>query len=271
MRIAIDHRTTYGYAEPASYGVQELRLTPLSSRCQRVVEWHVEAPGADTGVRYVDANGNPVLLINQCVPRSDLVIRVSGVVETFANDGVLGDLANEPRERIFIRQTELTRPGRRLERLAANFVDFDGTDVALCHSVMAAIRDAMTFDVGRTDALTGAEEALAAGHGVCQDFAHVFISVCRQLDRPARYVTGYLLMDEEGEEADAHHAWAETLLDGLGWVGFDPANGISPDDRYVRLACGPDADYAAPVRGIRRGSGAETLEVAVSATPGADQ
>jgi transglutaminase-like putative cysteine protease len=99
---------------------------------------------------------------------------------------------------------------------------------------------------------------------VCQDFSHVFIAACRQLALPSRYVTGYLYMPAGQATSEAHHAWAETEIPGLGWVGFDPANGICPDARYVRLACGPEATLAAPLRGLRRGAGEERLSVSVS-------
>jgi transglutaminase-like putative cysteine protease len=75
-------------------------------------------------------------------------------------------------------------------------------------------------------------------------------------------VTGYLLAGEE-ERAPAHHAWAEAWTEGLGWVGFDVANRICPTEFYVRLACGLDAGYAAPIRGSRRGGEAEELAVTV--------
>jgi transglutaminase-like putative cysteine protease len=118
------------------------------------------------------------------------------------------------------------------------------------------------YETGVTDSLTKAEEALGAGHGVCQDHAHIFISACRVGGVPARYVTGYLLTDGVSDE-EAHHAWAEAWVEGLGWVGFDVANNVCPTDRYVRLAAALDASYAAPIRGSRRGGGEERLEVEV--------
>jgi transglutaminase-like putative cysteine protease len=80
---------------------------------------------------------------------------------------------------------------------------------------------------------------------------------------PARYVTGYLYLGED-EGAQAHHAWAEAWVDGLGWVGFDVANRVCPTDSYVRLASGLDAGYAAPIKGSRRGGSGESLDVAVA-------
>lgn len=270
MRIAIDHATVYHYDQPARYGVQELRVTPLSSPFQQVENWRVEAPGIETAASFRDAWGNQTLLVNQTGERQELAIRVHGVVETRRSDGVVGILPGEPAPRIYCRHSPLARPNGRIAELAAGLEGRHRDHISLYHALMQAISDRMTFDVDATDASTTAAEALGAAHGVCQDFAHVFIAVCRAMGHPARYVTGYMAGDDETPAA-AHHAWAEAEVPGLGWVGFDPANMICPDARYVRLACGPDAGYAAPVRGIRRGHGEERLTVRVVAAAAAGQ
>jgi transglutaminase-like putative cysteine protease len=93
--------------------------------------------------------------------------------------------------------------------------------------------------------------------------AHALIAAAHGAGLPARYVTGYLLAGAGVEVGDAGHAWAEVFVEGLGWVGFDPANRCCPDERYVRLGSGRDAREAAPIRGLARGGGAEALDVAV--------
>ncbi|MEL6795044.1 MAG: transglutaminase family protein, partial [Pseudomonadota bacterium] len=127
--------------------------------------------------------------------------------------------------------------------------------------------EAGLFRQGVTDAATTASDALKLGAGVCQDHAHVLIAAARSQGAAARYVVGYLYVGD-GEEAEfpdatASHAWAEIWVDGLGWVGFDPSNGICPTERYVRLACGLDAPDAAPLRGAVTGVTDETLEAEV--------
>jgi transglutaminase-like putative cysteine protease len=132
---------------------------------------------------------------------------------------------------------------------------------------MDAIRKNMRFDTDGTDPRTSAPDAFALGHGVCQDFAHIFIAAARHLEIPARYVGGYMYRIDEKNEQEAGHAWAEALIDGLGWVGFDPANGISPTDAHVRVAVGLDYLGAAPVRGTRYGGTNEELDVKVQIRP----
>ena len=101
------------------------------------------------------------------------------------------------------------------------------------------------------------------GSGVCQDHTHIFIAAARRLGFPARYVSGYLMLDRCAEQA-ASHAWAEAHVGGLGWVAFDVANGISADERYVRVATGRDYRDAMPVSGIRFGHAEERLAVQIT-------
>jgi transglutaminase-like putative cysteine protease len=121
----------------------------------------------------------------------------------------------------------------------------------------------VAYELGASDAQTTAAQALAAGRGVCQDHAHIMLAMARFLGMPARYVTGYLVTGQ-GASSTAAHAWAELHVSGLGWVGFDAANGQCPTAHYVRVAAGLDAASVAPVRGSRRGAeGTERLRVEV--------
>jgi transglutaminase-like putative cysteine protease len=104
--------------------------------------------------------------------------------------------------------------------------------------------------------------ALDIGKAVCQDHTHIFMAAARLAGFPARYVSGYLMMNDQADQ-DASHAWAEVHVDDLGWVGFDVSNGISPDERYVRIAIGRDARDTSPISGFRRGSANEVLSVSL--------
>ena len=140
-------------------------------------------------------------------------------------------------------------------------LDADRTDtLATLHALSRAVLGAVAYEIGHTDADTPAEEAVAAGRGVCQDHAHVFIGCARALGIPARYVSGYLMMNDRIDQ-EAGHGWAEAHVANLGWVGFDVSNGISPDARYVRVATGCDYREAAPVTGISYGAGDSALRV----------
>jgi transglutaminase-like putative cysteine protease len=130
------------------------------------------------------------------------------------------------------------------------------------HALMAAIHEAVDYKPGTSNTETTAEQAMEKKSGVCQDHAHVFISAARALQVPARYISGYLMTEGKAEQA-ATHAWGEAHIPGLGWVGFDPANKICPDVRYVRIASGLCYRDAAPVSGMRIGTPGEKLTVTV--------
>ena len=119
----------------------------------------------------------------------------------------------------------------------------------------------MTFDTDPTHTATTAAEAFVLRRGVCQDVTHIFIAAARAAGIPARYVGGHFFRADGVTVQEAGHAWAEAHVDGLGWVGFDPTNGISPADAHVRVAVGLDYLGAAPVRGTRYGGLGEVMRV----------
>lgn len=261
MLISIRHVTRYTYAEPAKYSIQSLRLTPASFCGQRIIDWQVRAAGAGRSIQFSDGFGNTVHVITVNAHHDELAIEALGTIETENRNGVVAGLAKMTPARVFLRETAQTRADHSIRDLAASIAGND--TLTNLHALCRAVRDRVDYVTGVTDAHTGAAEALADGKGVCQDHAHIFIAAARVLRVPARYITGYLLLEGERAASEAHHAWAEAWVEGLGWVGFDVANRICPTDRYVRLAVGLDARYAAPVVGLRRGGAAESLAVSV--------
>ena len=131
-----------------------------------------------------------------------------------------------------------------------------------CTPLLERLHGEMTYDLALTNTPMTAAEAFAGKRGVCRDLTHVFIAAAHCLAIPARYVAGYMQI-EDGTDQEAGHAWAEAFVPDLGWVGFDPANGLCPTDAHVRVAIGLDSLGAAPVRGSRYGAGSESLEVAI--------
>jgi transglutaminase-like putative cysteine protease len=191
----------------------------------------------------------------------ELVITCEGEVEIAESHGVVGRHRGPAPLWLYQGQTPRTKPGSAVRALLRELPA--GSDLDRLHALMAAVAEAVTYEIGASHPDWGAEEALAAGRGVCQDHAHVFIASAREMGLPARYVSGYLMLNDRVEQ-DAMHAWAEAHVDGLGWVGFDPSNCISPDTRYVRVATGLDYSDAAPVIGSRIGGTGETLEVQIA-------
>jgi len=261
MQIKISHSTTYDYDAPVTYALQRTRLTPVSSPLQTVHSWDMQLSGAAVQAGYKDHHGNQTHLLSADDNTQSLTITVTGEVETHDKAGVLGKIYGRAPLWYFKQATDTTAPGPLITKLAGD-VSEDGSGVERLHGLSRAILEKVPYELNETHAATLAEEAMALGHGVCQDHANIFVSAARLLGLPARYVSGYLFMEDRVDQ-DASHAWAEVHIDGLGWVGFDVSNGISPDERYVRLATGRDAQDAAPVSGLRVGAGDESLIVSL--------
>ena len=261
MQLKISHVTDYAYMEPVRYALQRLRLTPQDSPLQTVLSWSTEVEGGTVEARYVDHFGNVAQLISASRDTTAIKVVATGIVETHDKIGVLGPHRAYMPLWLYQRDTALTKPGKMIRELARS-ID-KGKPLEQLHSLMTKLHEAMAYVPGATQTQTVAEDALAAGQGVCQDHAQAFAATARVMGFPARYVSGYLMMEETPDQA-ASHAWAEAHVEGLGWVGFDPANDISPDDRYVHIAYGLDYKDAAPISGIRTGTGEEQLAVHIT-------
>jgi transglutaminase-like putative cysteine protease len=260
VRLAISHTTRYEFSFPVYYGLQRLRLRPKPTYGQSVLDWDMTFEGATFEAEYDDHHNNRTMLISVEPGTKQVAVTCRGLVDTSDQAGILGPHVGYMPLWCFLRPTPLTRPGARMRALAAGLKTKSSDGLEMLHELSRAVLGAVNYETGTTDVETEAEAALEAGVGVCQDHAHIFIGAARLLDIPARYVSGYLKMDEQvGQEAG--HGWAEAHVDGLGWVGFDVSNGISPDERYVRVATGCDYIDAAPVAGLSLGQGHSSLQV----------
>ena len=261
MRIRVGYETEYVYDRPVRSAVQLIRMTPRPHAGQRVGRWRVQVDAPGRLRQGEDAWGNVLhtFYLGGAVER--LRILVEGQAETTDAAGVLSASVETFAPEVYLRETPLTAHDPAISALAEG-ARGEGEDLlAQLHALTGIVNARMLFDAhGATATATTAAQALAGGHGVCQDMAHVFISAARRLGAPARYVSGHLVRADRAEQ-EAGHAWAEAHVAGLGWVGFDPANGVSPTDAYLRVATGPDYLAAAPVRGSRSGGGTERMTV----------
>jgi len=271
MRLIVRHQTSYVYESPIAAAAQVLRLTPRSYEGLNVLRWSVRSTGRRELPVFTDGFGNLThcLYVNEV--HSQVVITAEGEVETTDTHGVIRSTSEPLPPLFFLRRTPLTMPDPAITALAEAVIE-SGSPLARLHALLNAVRDKVEYRPGLTDPATTAAEALAAGAGVCQDHAHIFIAAARHLGIPARYIGGYLWTGDEPREAQVSHAWAEAFVEDLGWVGFDPSNRICPTEAYIRTSVGLDYASAAPVRGVRRGTAPESLAVKVKVVQvGGDQ
>lgn len=263
MRLAIRHTTRYRFDRPVVHAIQRLRLTPKTTQGQEILAWDMQFENAERQLEYEDQHHNTTTLIAMTPGEQEVVVTCAGTVDTHDFAGVIGQHAGHLPLWSFRGQTPLTRPGTGMRALVRELRKGGRPTLEILHELSARVRDRVVYETGVTDVGTPAEEAWTAGRGVCQDHAQMFIGIARALDIPARYVSGYLMMDDRIDQ-EATHAWAEAHVEDLGWVGFDISNGISPDQRYVRVATGRDYRDAAPITGVSVGSATENLSVAVA-------
>jgi transglutaminase-like putative cysteine protease len=266
MRIHISHATTYLYDTPPNGVTQLLRLTPRNHDGQYVVAWRIDLSGDCQLHQHEDAFGNITHSFTAEGPLTELAVAVDGEVETQDTHGVVNGAVERFPPALFLRETALTQA----DAAIADFAEAtragagqSGDTLALLHTLLNELNREITFDTSPTQTGTTAAEAFTLRRGVCQDLTHIFIAAARQLGIPARYIGGHFLRADGVTAQDAGHAWAEAHIENLGWVGFDPTNGISTTEAHVRVAVGLDYLGAAPVRGTRYGGSGETLKVAV--------
>jgi transglutaminase-like putative cysteine protease len=263
MQLWIRHETAYAYTAQQAYSIQQLHLTPRAEAQQHTRSWQLSAAGQLHG--YTDAHGNLSHMLTLNAPHQALAIVASGMVETSAPPGgrITGGDTLPPL--VYTVPTRLTAITPAIAGLAAEFMAA-GTVPTTAEAMRLAERIVGTvqYQSGSTAVGTTAGAALALGAGVCQDHAHIFLACCHANGWPARYVSGYIDPGNTGHAAS--HAWVDVWTDDggdVGWVSLDVTHARLMTDAYCRLAVGRDYDSAAPVRGIRRGGGDETMAATV--------
>jgi transglutaminase-like putative cysteine protease len=261
MRIHVSHQTVYDYAPPAKSLIQTLRLTPRNHDGQYVAHWRIDVDVDSRLKPSEDAFANITHLLSVGGPIARLVVSVDGEVQTHDTAGVVRGTVERFPPALYVRETPMTACDDALRDLAGAAASQAGPEpLARLHALMAQVADKLAHDAGADT--VGAAQALAAGKGCSADHAHVFAAAARQLEIPARCISGYLWQEVDGTGSGLHF-WTEAHVAGLGWVAFDTANRICPSTAHVRVAVGLDATGAAPVRGSHHGGGEERRESAV--------
>jgi transglutaminase-like putative cysteine protease len=282
MFLEVRHVTQYHYAAPVRESVMELWMQPQKSVTQRLVSFELELDPLAQVHSYADSFGNAVYHFDVPQPHERLEIIARSAVETVAPEALPEALDRGEWDRLrsdFVRGEcfDFLRPhgyACRTEALDA-FVAARSLDdlrrldpLTAARRLNRAVYEAFDYEPGVTEADSPIDLALEQGRGVCQDFAHIMIAICRDWGLPARYVSGYLFTDrghdQDRSDPDATHAWVEVFLPSLRWVGLDPTNDITAGERHVAVAIGRDYADVPPSRGVFKGEAESELAVGVS-------
>jgi transglutaminase-like putative cysteine protease len=275
VRLEVVHRTRYRYAAPVRDSFNELRLRPMSGNAQDCESFLLRVVPPVRLRHYTDLHGNHVSFFDLIEPHRSLEIESRSRVRTACAEPAA--TAAFPLSRVkecarmescheFLQESRYVDLAPESWRLALDATAGEDDLWAAALKLMRVVHGELAYQPGSTTVQTRAGEALQARRGVCQDFAHVMIALCRVIGIPALYVSGYLYNGprELLRGAQASHAWCEVYVPGDGWRGLDPTNDQPAGDRYVKVAVGRDYADVAPVQGRYRGTAEQELGVEVS-------
>jgi transglutaminase-like putative cysteine protease len=281
VRYRIVHRTAYRYASPVHESFNEVRLQPTSGEGQTCLDFELAIDPPATVVTFQDYYGNAVHDFGVAYLHDHLVIEATSEVITFAGEAepLGGPRDDEPDTSPPLAQlasdhlisddwAEFLSPSAyvALEPASGDLArailaeDQETTAYGFLLRACTYIRGHFTYQVGATNVRSTVAELIDGGSGVCQDYAHLLIALCRHVGLPARYASGYL---GGVTQSEASHAWTEAFVPPYGWLGVDPTLGTRCTGRHVQVAVGRDYADVPPLRGTYRGGGEAALEVTV--------
>ena len=290
-RVRLLHVTEFEYDGPVYESYNEVHLQPIDDELQNCVGFRLRTTPVSSPTASRDYFGNSVHRFNVIARHRRLRVEAESVVmtqepavEATASD-TLAALDGQ-RAALLDVHWDFLMPSRHvpaptgLETLLRAAEDASGgTTAGFVHAATALVHEHFRYAPGATHVHSSVADVLAAGAGVCQDFAHLLIALARARGLPARYVSGYLMPQdgaggpqtvEQVAGGRASHAWAEVLAPGLGWIGVDPTLGTPTSSRHIRVAYGRDYADVPPVRGVYRGQAGQRLSVDVLVRPALD-
>lgn len=271
MKWEVIHRTEYQYASPVRDSFNEARLQPFSDEWQAVEHFLLKVLPAARLRHHRDFYSNVVHHFEIPEPHSSLLVeshlRVAIKPRPVLNEkdtpwplARIGEAARESRVFDFLQESRFVELSPEVWRLALDTTLHVTDTWQAARALMGFIHAQLKYESKSTTVHTHMRDVLQDKRGVCQDFAHVMIGLCRVLKIPALYVSGYLAT----EIASATHAWVEVLIPGVGWCGLDPTHNQLVSENYIKIAVGRDYADVPPVTGTYKGTTDRKMNVAVS-------
>ncbi|MGZ0656614.1 transglutaminase family protein [Coraliomargarita sp. W4R72] len=277
MKFSVQHITRYTYAKPVWESFNDAHLCPVSDDLQHCESFELKiAPDNPSVLRRLDFYTNQVHHFEVLKPHDSLQVEACSVVQTSSDTrdfsvscpvARLSGLDRDERYYDFLAGSQRVALSPMLEHEAKEIVA-GLTDVRLqVEAIMAFIFNNFLYAPGSTHVESNVMHVFEQKRGVCQDFAHVMIALCRSVGIPTRYISGYFYVEKSvlGSASDnsASHAWVECFLPGIGWAGYDPTHNRRVDATYIKVAIGRDYVDVRPLAGTFRGGSVAEMEVAV--------
>lgn len=270
----IQHVTKYTYNRSVKESVNQLRIYPVASAQQEILQHEVSISTDPELFFFIDYWGNRCADFSVLDAHNSLVIDSRVVVRTIGLETI--PVVNSSREELLtliendFHLLELARPEeikakQALQQIIDELDCNHKTVMQIVEACSAYIFSQFKYIKGITNIETTVDEILNHRSGVCQDFAHVLLQLLRSMGIPSRYVSGYICPNKNGMRGEgATHAWVEAYIPQLGWTGIDPTNNVWATSHHVKLAVGRDFNDCSPVKGTFKGISRQTLSVYVS-------
>jgi len=275
-QLRIVHRTGYHYAGGATASFNEARMVPRSTHQQQVQHTRLDIAPVPWTYSYVDYWGTAVTAFEVFERHESLEVTATSLVDVWrppdAGEGLpwaeVRSTAVTDRYCEFLEVGSWVQPPEDLSEWVDETRARSATPRELAELVADRIHADVAYVTGATSVHTPAAEAWRQRSGVCQDMAHLLLGALRSAGVPARYVSGYLMPERDGELGVPYvgesHAWVQ-YWDGH-WVGIDPTNNVRPGELHVEVAVGRDYNDVPPLHGIFTGSLISDMFVSVEMT-----
>jgi transglutaminase-like putative cysteine protease len=274
-KLSVFHRTAFIYGSPVTNSINTLHLEPRTFPYQKTISALIRVIPATRVRRFTDLFQNITHHFDLIEPHGRLEIESRIRVHNLpldisaASREATAERYNDLsiREQIwpYLQESRWVSRHPEVWRQALDITREFTAVFDQASALMAWIHREFRYEPGVTSVNTHLEETFEMRCGVCQDFSHVMLGLCRSVGIPARYASGYLYNGPRDSlvGAQASHAWTEVYLPAAGWIGFDPTNNTLADERYVKIAVGRDYEDVAPVRGNYHGTGHCRMEIQV--------
>jgi transglutaminase-like putative cysteine protease len=273
--LSVLHRTTFHYPSPVTDSVNTLHLEPRLFPFQQTLSAIIRVLPATRLRRFTDlfqnithhfevTGGHTRLEIESRIKVRNLPLSIPDHVKEYTL-AHYDDPSTRERTWQFLQESRWVSKHPDVWKQGVDIIYGVPSVFGQAQAIMEWVNREFRYDPTVTTYDTHLEEAFHLRAGVCQDFTHVMLGLCRSQGIPARYASGYLYNGPRDSliGAQASHAWCEVYFPGIGWIGFDPTNNTLADDRYVKVAVGRDYDDVSPVRGSYYGFGHCQMDVQV--------
>ena len=281
MAYSVRHITNFRYQPAVRESVMEVRMQPRTDFRQRCLSFSLDVSPRANMMMYRDFFGNGVHHFDIPGKQNLIEMTAQAIVDVLPAPVLRPEDASDWSEldaRVaqgdyweMLLPSHYATPTELLEKLAGELnLRRRGNPFELLQELNVKLYELFDYAPNTTKVDSPIDDALEARRGVCQDFAHILITLVRQLKIPCRYVSGYLFHEDQAHDrspAGATHAWVEAYLGDMGWVAFDPTNDLLGCERHIRVAVGRDYADVPPTRGVYKGEAESELSVMVSVSP----